>query len=745
MKHVASWPRSSSSGWQFLLDVIVVLGVWTAVLVFSGITADFKRSDGQSFVMAVVATVVMLVIMQRRGLYAGRPALPRTDEISRVFVAVVGSGSALAVYAAFLDWHIGAREILIGGTLIFGCRMLVRGFYRELAKEIEGADRPERVIIVGTGEEARDLADLIVDHPESRFHLVGAVGNLAVAERSGLDDCWIGPTSRLTELMAQHQVTGAIVTANGFRGEQFRAITQQLFRCGYDVHLTTGVSRMGEGRFDVRSLSHEPLVVMERNRIHPSHLFVKRVIDVVGASIVLILASPIMAATAALIWLEDRGPITYTASRAGRRGQFFRMYKFRSMVTNADELKKKMEAENERTGPLFKMSNDPRITRIGKIIRETSIDELPQLLNVLKGDMSLVGPRPALPEEEAAFDEELRDRFEVRPGITGLWQVEARSNAAFNAYRRLDLHYVENWTLWLDLRILLATAEQVAVSLALAPLRLFRRGAGTDGITTGSSAAPASAAAPSPTPAAEPSLAPAPLAAAHRANGVPAAPLHRPVGSPVPLAGAAALPTSGADPFQLASITAEHRATPLYSQLQAGHGAKVSAPTTNGGAELPPRRQAPMGDDTVTDQMPAIRALPANGYQHPGSGSNGGGPIPPSRLGEGRHNGHGALNGHAAPNGRPGGNGHRRLDGNGLDFDLPDDSRPLGSDEVTSQTPAIGPVTSRRRRPPLDATGRAQPQHRVRTRRGVHDVVDPASVIDLRSGDDEPPVDHRSD
>ena len=119
------------------------------------------------------------------------------------------------------------------------------------------------------------------------------------------------------------------------------------------------------------------------------------------------------------------------------------------------------------------------------MIRETSVDELPQLFNVIRGDMSLVGPRPALPEEEKVFDEELRERFKVRPGITGLWQVEARSNAAFNAYRRLDLHYVENWNIGLDIRILLATAEQVIVTFALLPLRLIRRRAsgGVDGIS----------------------------------------------------------------------------------------------------------------------------------------------------------------------------------------------------------------------------------------------------------------------
>lgn len=182
-----------------------------------------------------------------------------------------------------------------------------------------------------------------------------------------------------------------------------------------------------------------------------------------------------MDVAALAIKLENRGAITYNARRAGHRGDLFEMFKIRSMVPNADARKQEMDAQNERTGSRFKVSNDPRITRVGRIIRETSVDELPQLFNVLRGDTSLIGPRPALPKEEQSFDEELRKRFKVRPGITGLRQVEARSNAAFYAYRRLDLHYVENWNIGLDLRVLPATAEQVVVTFALLPLRLMRR------------------------------------------------------------------------------------------------------------------------------------------------------------------------------------------------------------------------------------------------------------------------------
>lgn len=466
---------------------MVAIG-WSAVLIVSNITIEQIRSNERSLALTLVGTAVTLLAMERRGLYEGRPTLPRTDEISRVFVAVLGGAASVAVAAAFLNWIIGAWELTVGGITVFVARTLLRGLVRALATELPSTTIPKRVVIVGAGHEAKELAELITDHPEARFQLAGVVGNLGVAERNGLAEHWIGPTGRLIELMHQHEVSGAVVTATGFRGEQFRNITRELFGSGYDVHLTTGVSRMWEGRFEVRSLSHEPLIVMSKSEPGAWQALAKRSIDITGSLIAIILAAPIMALTALAIWLEDRGPITYSAKRAGRYGRDFPMHKFRSMVTNADELKAAMAEQNERSGPLFKVSNDPRVTRVGRFIRETSIDELPQLFNVLKGDMSLVGPRPALREEQDAFDEELRERFRVRPGITGLWQVEARSNAAFNAYRRLDLHYVENWNIGLDLRILLATAEQVVVTVALLPLRLMRRTSpSNDGVTDGSS------------------------------------------------------------------------------------------------------------------------------------------------------------------------------------------------------------------------------------------------------------------
>lgn len=204
----------------------------------------------------------------------------------------------------------------------------------------------------------------------------------------------------------------------------------------------------------------------------------KRLFDLVVSALALAAITPVLAVVALSIKASDGGPIFFKQRRVGRDGIPFEMIKFRSMVLNAEELKSELEAQNDRSGPLFKMSNDPRITRVGRIIRELSIDELPQLLNILRGDMSLVGPRPALPDEAAQFDTRLQRRNTVTPGLTGLWQAEARSDADFQRFRDLDLRYVSTATPALDLWIILATASEVLVAVAAIPL-------GAVGITVG--------------------------------------------------------------------------------------------------------------------------------------------------------------------------------------------------------------------------------------------------------------------
>jgi lipopolysaccharide/colanic/teichoic acid biosynthesis glycosyltransferase len=176
------------------------------------------------------------------------------------------------------------------------------------------------------------------------------------------------------------------------------------------------------------------------------------------------MVAPLLLAVAVLIKLEDRGPVLYRSERAGRNGVPIMVLKLRTMVPNASRMMSQVTALNERRdGPLFKAANDPRVTRIGRFLRATSIDELPQLWNVLNGTMSLVGPRPALFSEVDQFDEEFHRRHQMRPGLTGLWQIEARDNPSFSAYRRLDLTYIDNWSLALDFNILATTFHAVVV------------------------------------------------------------------------------------------------------------------------------------------------------------------------------------------------------------------------------------------------------------------------------------------
>jgi exopolysaccharide biosynthesis polyprenyl glycosylphosphotransferase len=190
-------------------------------------------------------------------------------------------------------------------------------------------------------------------------------------------------------------------------------------------------------------------------------MFVRRIMDVVLVSILGLITSPLMLITATLIKVSSPGPVFFRQERCGLNGRPFIMYKFRSMVNDAEQRRFELEALNEMDGPVFKSSRDPRITALGKFIRRFSIDELPQLFNVLRGDMSLVGPRPPLPEEVARYQRWQRRRLSMKPGITCLWQISGRNEVSFDDWMKLDLSYIDNWSLLLDLKILLKTVPVV--------------------------------------------------------------------------------------------------------------------------------------------------------------------------------------------------------------------------------------------------------------------------------------------
>jgi exopolysaccharide biosynthesis polyprenyl glycosylphosphotransferase len=310
------------------------------------------------------------------------------------------------------------------------------------------------VLIIGAGELGRRIAGHLKKHPELGRSVCGFLD-----DRKPLGSGVIGRTSDLAQLTRREFVDEVILAGPHDREKTLRVLraAQQL---RLDVKMAPDLFGCEPTR-EAERLGDIPLISLHEERLPVAGLLLKRALDVVGAGAALILMAPALALLAILVRLDSPGPVLYAALRAGRKGRPFRCYKFRTMVRDADDLKGKLRERNQRQGPCFKITDDPRITRVGRVLRRYSLDELPQLLNVLKGEMSLVGPRPHPLDDFSAYAIEHLPRLDVIPGITGLWQVTARQNPSFQAGMKLDIEYIHRWSLGMDLRILLRTAGVV--------------------------------------------------------------------------------------------------------------------------------------------------------------------------------------------------------------------------------------------------------------------------------------------
>jgi exopolysaccharide biosynthesis polyprenyl glycosylphosphotransferase len=331
--------------------------------------------------------------------------------------------------------------------------------------------------MVGTNQDAEELWTLLSEEPELGYKIAGVVGDrVATPPWQSVAEC--AGTDQLGELAGRVGANGVMVVASALTpADRTRAINAAL-AASLHVQVWPGLYGISSRRLHMTPVSGVPMFYVERREISQAQLVVKRTLDFVLAIALAVISAPLMGAAALAIKVFDRGPLIHRSERVGRDGAKITVFKFRTMVPDADRKIVDVAALNERTGgPLFKASNDPRVTRVGRLLRATSIDELPQVWNVLNGTMSMVGPRPALTNEVEHFDEELHRRHEMRPGITGLWQVEARDNPSFSAYRRLDLSYIDNWSLTLDIAILASTFHELTVRSirALHDLWLQRR------------------------------------------------------------------------------------------------------------------------------------------------------------------------------------------------------------------------------------------------------------------------------
>jgi exopolysaccharide biosynthesis polyprenyl glycosylphosphotransferase len=322
-----------------------------------------------------------------------------------------------------------------------------------------------RTLLVGCNAEGCDILRLLTRHQESGL----AVCGLLVSTGDDATDLLVvnGPipvwgTARDVRTVAcEHQIDTVIIASTAFSHEVVSKIVNDLRGMDVSIQISSGLFEILTSRIMVREVAGIPLITVRSVSFSPSQHLTKRIFDIVVASAILLVGLPLWVVLVLAIKLDSRGPVLYRQTRIGQDGFPFGMYKFRSMCVDADARLEALKASNEATGPLFKMKNDPRVTRVGKWMRKFSIDEFPQLLNVMAGKMSLVGPRPPLPAETEAYTDHSWRRMEVPPGMTGLWQVSGRSSLTFDEMVRLDLFYIENWSVGFDMGLMIRTVPAV--------------------------------------------------------------------------------------------------------------------------------------------------------------------------------------------------------------------------------------------------------------------------------------------
>jgi len=320
------------------------------------------------------------------------------------------------------------------------------------------------VVVAGGSGHVDAVAKVLRRETWLGYRVVGAVTSDR-SERTPGGLPVLGSTAETVAVIEEHNIATVIFAEGSFATPaDFRRTAWELEEHEIHMIVVPALTEVSSQRVDVRPVAGLPLVDVDRPQAVEAARWVKRTFDVLGSAVLLLLAAPVMGLVALAIRLEDGGPIIFRQPRVGLRGEVFECLKFRSMCVDAEARLAALVAQNEGAGPLFKMTQDPRITRVGRFIRRFSLDELPQLWNAFRGDMSLVGPRPALPKEVAEYDSDARRRLDVRPGLTGLWQVSGRSNLSWEETVRLDLYYVDNWSMVQDLMILAKTAKAVVGS-----------------------------------------------------------------------------------------------------------------------------------------------------------------------------------------------------------------------------------------------------------------------------------------
>jgi len=381
-----------------------------------------------------------------------------------LFKVIFLSGLFLILFIFLFKYHFVSR-LFIGTFLILNFIVLCceRGTIRLIARYVRRKGFNYRnLLIVGTNPRALNLAGKIKENPHWGIRVLGFIDkdpSLVGEDREGVEI--IGTLKEIDQILRKQVIDEVIFLVPRKWLDEIEEAIHVCEELGVQVQVALDLYITAIGKISLEEMEGIPLLALSTTPQRIGQLFIKRIFDIIISLIAMIILSPILVATAIAIKIDSSGPILFRQKRVGLNGRNFTLYKFRSMVKNAEKMREQIEHLNEMSGPVFKIRDDPRLTKVGKFIRKFSIDELPQLFNVLKGDMSLVGIRPPISEEVKKYERWQRRRLSMRPGITCIWQVSGRNKVDFDQWMRMDLNYIDNWSLKLDFKLLLKTIPAV--------------------------------------------------------------------------------------------------------------------------------------------------------------------------------------------------------------------------------------------------------------------------------------------
>jgi len=418
---------------NYLWLLLIILPVWSGLLNFQGLYDSFRTKKFIEISWIILKTGFLA------GLIVGTLIfIFKLTYVSRIFMFFFSATSV--------------------GLLSLEKAILIQGFKHAHPTE----NSYNHLLVVGTGKRAEKFVQMVKEHPEWGIRIVGLIDNEPdKIGRKFSETEVIGLLRDIPDILHEKVIDEVVFVVPRLWLSRIEDSILSCEREGVKVSVAVDLFNFNIGKLRATDLGGIPLMHLETTPGEPWQLFIKRCCDIVVSLAASVFLWPVLLLTALTIKLTSPGPIFFRQERTGMHGRKFALLKFRSMVVGAEQMREDLLALNEMDGPVFKITNDPRITKIGKFLRKASLDELPQLINVLKGDMSLVGPRPPIPGEVSNYEAWQRRRLSMRPGITCFWQISGRNEINFEEWMKLDLEYIDNWSLELDFKILLKTIPVV--------------------------------------------------------------------------------------------------------------------------------------------------------------------------------------------------------------------------------------------------------------------------------------------